>query len=385
MCVQEKAEQDAIKRRELAEFLATQAKKGIVNPNTVLDKPPTHPGNNNANNNNNGKRPPRFRADSADGAELDDHGGYNNNNNYNNGRGRSSTYSDSEEDYSRNSRAPAKLSLPPGAGGGRGGGRVGGGGAGGSWDDQDDERDGRGGRSQAYPNRGGGAGGGRGGGGRGGGGHNEDDSDRDYPSDGSNDGRHGGGRGGVRGGGRGGGGGARGNAGGRNTADSAGAEDDDYVPKEEYDELSKLCDKLLTQQEQLQLEVRKQADMLKVSGFNFIFTHIMMWVGCDTFLLQIFPHIQYCERNQCFCEFVRLFYNSFLSSYYFCKLCTGAERPSWQWQQCSQRIAPQRKCQRHQATRQGCSRAGPALIPLKAHQQIQVSRFVQGPQRRRPR
>jgi CHASE3 domain sensor protein len=36
------------------------------------------------------------------------------------------------------------------------------------------------------------------------------------------------------------------------------------VPAEEYDELSKLCDKLLTQQEQLQEEVRKQKQMLQV-------------------------------------------------------------------------------------------------------------------------
>jgi hypothetical protein len=59
----------------------------------------------------------------------------------------------------------------------------------------------------------------------------------------------GGGRGGGRSGGVGGGG---------------GGERDGYVAAEEYDELSKLCDKLLGQQEQLQEEVRKQAEMLKV-------------------------------------------------------------------------------------------------------------------------
>lgn len=45
---------------------------------------------------------------------------------------------------------------------------------------------------------------------------------------------------------------------------SGGGERDGYVAAEEYDELSKLCDKLLGQQEQLQEEVRKQAEMLKV-------------------------------------------------------------------------------------------------------------------------
>ena len=37
------------------------------------------------------------------------------------------------------------------------------------------------------------------------------------------------------------------------------------VPAEEYEELSKLCERLLTQQEQLQLEVQKQSEMLSVS------------------------------------------------------------------------------------------------------------------------
>jgi hypothetical protein len=37
------------------------------------------------------------------------------------------------------------------------------------------------------------------------------------------------------------------------------------VSPEEYDELSKLCDKLLTQQEQLQSEIRQQAHLIKVS------------------------------------------------------------------------------------------------------------------------
>jgi hypothetical protein len=40
-------------------------------------------------------------------------------------------------------------------------------------------------------------------------------------------------------------------------------EEEDFVPAQEYDELSKLCDRLLSEQEQLQLEVKKQADMLK--------------------------------------------------------------------------------------------------------------------------
>jgi hypothetical protein len=42
------------------------------------------------------------------------------------------------------------------------------------------------------------------------------------------------------------------------------------VAAEEYDELSKLCDRLLGQQEQLQEEVRKQAEMLKVIGMNIL-------------------------------------------------------------------------------------------------------------------
>ena len=40
---------------------------------------------------------------------------------------------------------------------------------------------------------------------------------------------------------------------------------EDVVPVEEYDELSKLVDKLLTEKAQLQLAVEKQADQLKVS------------------------------------------------------------------------------------------------------------------------
>jgi hypothetical protein len=47
-------------------------------------------------------------------------------------------------------------------------------------------------------------------------------------------------------------------------AHGKGGRDDGFVPAEEYDELSKLCDKLLTQQEQLQEEVRKQKQMLQV-------------------------------------------------------------------------------------------------------------------------
>ena len=39
---------------------------------------------------------------------------------------------------------------------------------------------------------------------------------------------------------------------------------EDVVPVEEYDELSKLVDKLLTEKAQLQLAVEKQADQLKV-------------------------------------------------------------------------------------------------------------------------
>jgi hypothetical protein len=47
-------------------------------------------------------------------------------------------------------------------------------------------------------------------------------------------------------------------------AHGKGGREDGFVPAEEYDELSKLCDKLLTQQEQLQEEVRKQKQMLQV-------------------------------------------------------------------------------------------------------------------------
>lgn len=258
---QEKAEQDAIKRRELAEFLASQAKKGIVNPNTVLDtappnKPPAHP-------NNNMKKPPRFRADRADDIEPEE---YNNNSNHNNhGRNprnadRNSTYSDSEDEYPRNSRAPAKLSLPINNAGGRG--------AGGRGGDRDEDRDYRGDGGGGQGRNAGREAGRGGGGGRGS--HYDDGSDQDYPSDGSNDGH---GSYGGRGGGRGGGG--RDNERGRHTADSV---DDDYVPKGEYDELSKLCDKLLTQQEQLQLEVRKQADMLKVTLLCLLYTKLFVYL-----------------------------------------------------------------------------------------------------------
>lgn len=48
------------------------------------------------------------------------------------------------------------------------------------------------------------------------------------------------------------------------------------MPAEEYDELSKLCDRLLTQQEKLQEEVRKQAEMLKVSNLD------VQCGGCST-------------------------------------------------------------------------------------------------------
>ena len=37
-----------------------------------------------------------------------------------------------------------------------------------------------------------------------------------------------------------------------------------FVSVEEYDELSKLCDTLLSQQEQLQMELKSQASILKV-------------------------------------------------------------------------------------------------------------------------
>lgn len=39
---------------------------------------------------------------------------------------------------------------------------------------------------------------------------------------------------------------------------------EDVVPVEEYDELSKLVDRLLTEKAQLQMAVDKQADQLKV-------------------------------------------------------------------------------------------------------------------------
>lgn len=61
------------------------------------------------------------------------------------------------------------------------------------------------------------------------------------------------------GGGRGGGG----RGGGKSRAPTAGA-DGDFVSVEQYDELSKLCDKLLAQQEMLQSEIEQQASLIKV-------------------------------------------------------------------------------------------------------------------------
>ena len=58
---------------------------------------------------------------------------------------------------------------------------------------------------------------------------------------------------------------------------------EDVVPVEEYDELSKLVDKLLTEKAQLQLAVEKQADQLKVivlflvSCFLFCFCICRSW------------------------------------------------------------------------------------------------------------
>ena len=46
--------------------------------------------------------------------------------------------------------------------------------------------------------------------------------------------------------------------------DSPGGGGDKYVTVEEYDELSKLCDKLLSQQEALQSEIRNQSHIIKV-------------------------------------------------------------------------------------------------------------------------
>lgn len=81
--------------------------------------------------------------------------------------------------------------------------------------------------------------------------------------------------GGGRGGGRGAGG--RGAAGGRGRVPTAGA-DDEFVSVEQYDELSKLCDKLLIQQEKLQSEIEQQASLIKVRSAA---SHSQWWyVSC---------------------------------------------------------------------------------------------------------
>ena len=260
---QEKREQDEVKRRELAEFMSTQATRGGAKA------PQAAP----ANNGNDYSNPPtkkapqgRFRAESDE-----DYGGDNYHNNNRNdgggggggGRGMNIPGLNVPQKGAPALNLPARRDAnyseedepPRNNGGGRGGG--GGGGHGGYG--------GRGGDQQGRGGRGGGGGGG-GGGARGR--SNSYDSDPDpYNSDGSVDSR---GRP-VRGGGRGGGGRNAGRGGGGGGGSRASEED--VVPVEEYDELSKLVDRLLTEKAQLQLAVDKQADQLKV---GFVCTSIVL-------------------------------------------------------------------------------------------------------------
>eukprot|EP01032_Pedospumella_encystans_P009146 gene9146-10795_t len=241
----EKREKDEVKRKELAEFMSTQGVKSGAKAASVAadDIPPSGAANNN---NNNKRNPPqgRFRADSDDE--------YNNNSNNNNKekngskmpslnvggggntnkRGNNNNYySEDEQDeppVRRGQGGPDKGRQVPGIAANR---RQS------SSYDSDPNQD------QDYPPRR--SGNNNGGGNRGGGGG--------YDSEGSGDSRN-------NGGGRGNGG--RGGAGrGRGSVSSAMSED--VVPVEEYDELSKLVDKLLTEKAQLQLAVEKQADQLK--------------------------------------------------------------------------------------------------------------------------
>ena len=68
------------------------------------------------------------------------------------------------------------------------------------------------------------------------------------------------------------------------------------MPVEEYDELSKLVDKLLTEKAHLQLSVEKQADQLKVNT-SFLSSH---------FLCLSFAIITICTRGLIDRQFVFL-------------------------------------------------------------------------------
>ena len=64
---------------------------------------------------------------------------------------------------------------------------------------------------------------------------------------------------------------------------------EDVVPVEEYDELSKLVDKLLTEKAQLQLAVEKQADQLKVSVLLlFLFVSFLHMPQLEVFIAAFF-------------------------------------------------------------------------------------------------